>query len=150
MTKRNFHGKPKKKTGGGNPNDMLAQVQKMQQEMAAAQTALENGYVYDEPGEGTNDRVAISGDYALVVNPHVGYVSLLRRYAEPEAEPQDAEQVASAPVQAGPEVLVSRAGGHWGSGDQPANASVKIAVGKGAEGLVAMAELRAAGKLPQP
>lgn len=42
MTKRNFHGKPKKKGGGGNPNDMLAQVQKMQQDMAAAQTALEN------------------------------------------------------------------------------------------------------------
>ena len=42
MTKRNFHGKPKKKVGGGNPNDMLAQVQKMQQDMAAAQTALEN------------------------------------------------------------------------------------------------------------
>ena len=42
MTKRNFHGKPKKKTGGGNPNDMLAQVQKMQQDMATAQTALEN------------------------------------------------------------------------------------------------------------
>ena len=42
MTKRNFHGKPKKKTGGGNPNDMLAQVQKMQADMAAAQTALEN------------------------------------------------------------------------------------------------------------
>ena len=42
MTKRNFHGKPKKKTGGGNPNDMLAQVQKMQADMAVAQTALEN------------------------------------------------------------------------------------------------------------
>ena len=42
MTKRNFHGKPKKKAGGGNPNDMLAQVQKMQADMAAAQTALEN------------------------------------------------------------------------------------------------------------
>ena len=42
MTKRNFHGKPKKKTGGGNPNDMLAQVQKMQADMATAQTALEN------------------------------------------------------------------------------------------------------------
>jgi hypothetical protein len=52
------------------------------------QAALENGYVYDEPGEGTNDRVMISGDYALVVNPHVGYVSLLRRYTEPEAEPR--------------------------------------------------------------
>jgi len=43
MTKRNFHGKPAKKKGaGGNPNDMLAQVQKMQQDMATAQTALEN------------------------------------------------------------------------------------------------------------
>jgi DNA-binding YbaB/EbfC family protein len=42
MTKRNFHGKPKKKAGSGNPNDMLAQVQKMQQDMATAQTALEN------------------------------------------------------------------------------------------------------------
>ena len=41
MTKRNFHGKPKK-ASSSNPNDMLAQVQKMQQEMAAAQTALEN------------------------------------------------------------------------------------------------------------
>ena len=71
------------------------------------QAALENGYVYDEPGEGTNDRVAISGDYALVVNPHVGYVSLLRRYTEPEAAPQDPEQVESAPVEAGPELLVS-------------------------------------------
>ena len=29
------------------------------------QAALENGYVYDEPGEGTNDRVAISGDFFL-------------------------------------------------------------------------------------
>ena len=71
------------------------------------QAALENGYVYDEPGEGTNDRVAISGDYALVVNPHVGYVSLLRRYTEPEAEPQDAEPDGPSPAQAGPELLVS-------------------------------------------
>ena len=71
------------------------------------QAALENGYVYDKPGEGTNDRVALSGDYALVVNPHVGYVSLLRRYTEPEAEPRDAELVEPAPVQPGPELLVS-------------------------------------------
>ena len=41
MTKRNFHGKPKKKMGGS-PNDMLAQVQKMQEEMAAAQSSLES------------------------------------------------------------------------------------------------------------
>lgn len=71
------------------------------------QAALENGYVYDEPGEGTNDRVALSGDYALVVNPHVGYVSLLRRYTELEAEHQDAEPDGPSPAQAGPELLVS-------------------------------------------
>nr|MBP9899131.1 hypothetical protein [Gemmatimonadales bacterium] len=71
------------------------------------QAALENGYVYDEPGEGTNDRVMISGDYALVVNPHVGYVSLLRRYTAPEAEPEDVGQVEPAPVQSAPELLVS-------------------------------------------
>lgn len=41
MTKRSFRGKPKKKSSGS-PNDMLAQVQKMQQEMAAAQSALEH------------------------------------------------------------------------------------------------------------
>lgn len=69
--------------------------------------ALENGYVYDEPDQGTNDRVVLSGDYALVVNPHVGYASLLRRYTEPEAQPQEAEQVGPAPVQGGPELLVS-------------------------------------------
>ena len=69
--------------------------------------ALENGYVYDEPGEGTNDQVAISGDYALVVNPHIGYVSLLRRYTDPDAEAQDAEQAAPSPMRDGPELLVS-------------------------------------------
>ena len=49
----------------------------------------------------------LSGDYALVVNPHIGYVSLLRHYTEPEAETQDAEPVGPSPVQAGPELLVS-------------------------------------------
>jgi len=71
------------------------------------QAALENGYVYNEPGEGTNDRVALSGDYALVVNPHLGYVSLLRRYTEPDAELQGAEPVEPSPAQTGPELLVS-------------------------------------------
>ncbi len=51
--------------------------------------------------------MALSGDYALVVNPHVGYVSLLRRYTEPEAETQAAEQIEPEPVQGGPELLVS-------------------------------------------
>lgn len=71
------------------------------------QAALENGYVYDEPGEGTNDQGAISGDYALVVNPHLGYVSLLRRYTDPDAEVQDAEQAGRSPMRDGPELLVS-------------------------------------------
>lgn len=48
------------------------------------QAALENGYVYDEPGEGTDDRVILSGDYAMVVNQDIGSVSLLRRYSDPE------------------------------------------------------------------
>lgn len=71
------------------------------------QAALENGYVYDEPGEGTNDQVAISGDYALVVNPHIGYVSLLRRYTEPGTEAQEAAQAGPSPMRDGPELLVS-------------------------------------------
>ncbi|MCK9913906.1 MULTISPECIES: hypothetical protein [Microbacterium] len=61
------------------------------------QAALENGYVYDEPGAGTNDQVVASGDYALVVNPHVGYVSLLRR-TEPAPEAEEVETLAP-PVQ---------------------------------------------------
>ena len=69
--------------------------------------ALENGYVYDEPGEGTNDQVAISGDYALVVNPHLGYVSLLRRYNEPDTEAPEAAQTGPPPMREGPELLVS-------------------------------------------
>ena len=71
------------------------------------QAALENGYVYDVPGEGTNDQVAISGDYALIINPHLGYVSLLRRYTEPDADAQEAEQAGPSPMRDGPELLVS-------------------------------------------
>jgi hypothetical protein len=71
------------------------------------EAALENGYVYDEPGEGTNDQVAISGDYALVVNPHIGYVSLLRRYTEPGTEAQEADQTGPSSMRDGPELLVS-------------------------------------------
>ena len=50
MTKRSFHGKPKKKSAS--PNDMLGQVQRMQEEMAAAQTALENETVTVTAGGG--------------------------------------------------------------------------------------------------
>lgn len=41
---------------------------------------------YERPG-------GVLGRHALVVNPHVRYVSLLRRYTGPEAEQQGAEQV---------------------------------------------------------
>ena len=55
------------------------------------------------PGQGTNDRVMMSGDYALVVNPHIGYVSLLRRHSEPDASADAIDE----PSQGGPELLVS-------------------------------------------
>ncbi len=50
MTNRSFHGKPKKKRPA--PNDMLGQVQQMQQQMAQAQTALENETVTTTAGGG--------------------------------------------------------------------------------------------------
>lgn len=53
-------------------------------------------------------------------------------------------------VAAVPDVVISRASEHWGPGESPANASVKIAIAKVAEDLMAVAELRASGKLPQP
>ncbi len=53
-------------------------------------------------------------------------------------------------IAAVPDVVISRSGEHWGPGEQPTNASVKIAIAKVSEDLLAMAELRAAGKLPQP
>jgi FMN reductase len=49
-----------------------------------------------------------------------------------------------------PDVVISRAGEHWGAGDTPANASVKIAIAKVAADLVALCELRVQDKLPQP
>lgn len=49
-----------------------------------------------------------------------------------------------------PDVVISRASEHWGPGDQPANASVKITIAKIAEDLVTLAVLRAEGKLPAP
>jgi FMN reductase len=53
-------------------------------------------------------------------------------------------------VAAVPDVVISRASEHWGPGEEPANASVKIAIAKVAEDLMAIAALRASGKLPQP
>ncbi|MGB4862402.1 MAG: NADPH-dependent FMN reductase [Tepidiformaceae bacterium] len=53
-------------------------------------------------------------------------------------------------IAAVPDVVISRSGEHWGPGEQPTNASVKIAIAKVSEDLLVVAELRAAGKLPQP
>lgn len=84
------------------------------------QGALENGYVYDEPGEGTNDQVFTSDDYALVINPHVGYVSLLRRHTEPVPEAQDFEASAPSSVRDRPELLASHSSpGAPGRSDVP-------------------------------
>ncbi|MGH2633400.1 MAG: NADPH-dependent FMN reductase [Tepidiformaceae bacterium] len=53
-------------------------------------------------------------------------------------------------VAAVPDVVISRAAEHWGPGDEPANASVKVAIAKVAEDLLALCELASAGKLPKP
>ncbi len=47
----------------------------------------------------------MSGDYNLVVNPHVGYVSLLRRHPNPDASADALDE--PSPTQGGPELLVS-------------------------------------------
>lgn len=62
MTKRSFHNKAKKKSAS--PNDMLGQVQKMQQEMAAAQAALESETVTVTAGGGAIS-VVITGHQRL-------------------------------------------------------------------------------------
>ncbi|HNS40343.1 MAG: YbaB/EbfC family nucleoid-associated protein [Anaerolineae bacterium] len=62
MTKRSFHGKPKKKPAS--PGDMLGQVQKMQQEMAAAQASLENETVTVTAGGGAIS-IVITGHQRL-------------------------------------------------------------------------------------
>lgn len=52
MAKRSFRGKPKAKKASNNPNAMLAQVQKMQEDMAAAQQALEDEFMTVSAGGG--------------------------------------------------------------------------------------------------
>ncbi|MCA9865797.1 MAG: YbaB/EbfC family nucleoid-associated protein [Anaerolineae bacterium] len=71
MTKRSFHNKTKKKAAS--PNDMLGQVQKMQQEMAAAQAALESETVSVTAGGGAIT-VVITGHQRLqsiTINPEL-------------------------------------------------------------------------------
>ena len=44
--------------------------------------AMENGYVYNTPPAGTNDKVAEQGEYALTYNPAMTYVGLTRRLTD--------------------------------------------------------------------
>jgi NAD(P)H-dependent FMN reductase len=53
-------------------------------------------------------------------------------------------------IAAVPDVVISRAGQHWGPGDEPSNKSVAMAIAKVAADLVALCQLGAEGKLPQP
>ncbi len=72
MTKRGFRGKPKRKSMGG-PDNLLSQVQQMQTEMAAAQTALENETVTVTAGGGAVS-VTITGHQRVrevVINPEL-------------------------------------------------------------------------------
>jgi DNA-binding YbaB/EbfC family protein len=71
-SRRSFRGKPKKsKSAAGNPNAMMAQVQKMQAEMAIAQEALEHEYV-DVTAGGGAIAINISGHQrvqSITINP---------------------------------------------------------------------------------
>jgi NAD(P)H-dependent FMN reductase len=49
-----------------------------------------------------------------------------------------------------PDVVVSRAGEHWGRGNEPANAMVATAIERAIDRLLAMCRLRLAGVLPEP
>lgn len=56
--------------------------------------------------------VFLQGDEAdrplrILGEPHIGYVSLLRRYTEPGTEAQEAAQAGPSPMRDGPELLVS-------------------------------------------
>lgn len=53
-------------------------------------------------------------------------------------------------IAAVPDVVISRAGEHWGPGDLPANASVKITIAKICDDLMTVSQLRADGRLPTP
>ena len=72
MAKRSFRGKPKSKPRV-NPNNMMAQMQKMQQDMAAAQDALADETVTVTAGGGAIT-IEITGQQrvqAITLNPEV-------------------------------------------------------------------------------
>ncbi len=62
------------------------------------QTALENGYVYDQIPTGALDRIAAREDYTLTYNHDLGHVSLLRTHPVAELETYPPRQVASRPA----------------------------------------------------
>lgn len=63
------------------------------------QSALENGYVYDEPPAGALDRTASNDVYMLTYSPFLGHVSLLRTHdAAPDPALPDIDQPAPAPT----------------------------------------------------
>ena len=73
MAKRSFRGKPKKKKAGGNPANMMAQMQKMQQDMAVAQDALADETITVTAGGGAIS-IEITGHQrveAITLNPEV-------------------------------------------------------------------------------
>ncbi len=73
MAKRSFRGKPKKKKAGGNPANMMAQMQKMQQEMAEAQDALADETITVTAGGGVIS-IEITGHQrveAITLDPEV-------------------------------------------------------------------------------
>lgn len=89
-------------------------------------------------------------DGAQVEGKPFALVGISRGDAEPGVS--DAARVLRhmGAVAAVPDVVISRAGEHWGDGDEPANRQVAIAIERVAEGLVRLCGLRAEGKLPTP
>ena len=73
MAKRSFRGKPKKKTKAPSQGGMMAQLQAMQEQMAASQQNLENEYVTVTTGGGALT-ITISGHQrikSIEINPEV-------------------------------------------------------------------------------
>ena len=73
MANRSFRGKPKKKKAGGNPANMMAQMQKMQQDMAVAQDALADETITVTAGGGAIS-IEITGHQrveAITLDPEV-------------------------------------------------------------------------------
>lgn len=75
------------------------------------QDALANGYAYDEVPAFHHDQVLTSGDYAMVVNPGLRHVSLLRKFQPDPGDALDPEPAPEpGPVEkSGPELLVAYA-----------------------------------------